>query len=184
MSDYASDFEGKSPAELREYARKCRIRAIESWERSDTDGFLSQAASTVTAEIYETQAAIVDTGGRRPFPALFDLEGNQVPAVRFEGQYGMAWKLLDPHAPDSRRVLGYFNESKARKPGVARMNDAKKGYYVGRAMAPAVADCAGNRSSFWAIVRPVDPEAYVPGEIVDNGIGATNLGDHYKIMEM
>lgn len=178
------DFEGMTAADLRKYAQECRDRSAESFARCDTDGFLSQAANDTVARVYDLQAKIVERGGVSIFPALFDLEGNQVPALRVDGQFGMVWKLLDPEAPNTRRVLGWFNESKARKPGVARMNDAKKGYYVGRAYAPAVATTGGNRTSFWARVAHLDEDTFTPGEIVDNGHGATNLEEHYKICQM
>jgi hypothetical protein len=182
MSGY--NFDGMTADDCRAYAQTCRTRSAESWERSDTDGFLSQAASDVNARVYDIQAEIIDRGGVSIFPALFDLDGNQVPAVRQLNQYdNWSWRILDPHAPDSRRTLGWFHESNARKPGAARSNDAKKGYYVGRAYAPAVATTGGNRTSFWAKVVHYFEGRYVPGEIVDNGIGATNLGEHYKIKE-
>lgn len=178
MSGY--NFHGMSVQDLRDYAQTCRTCSAESFKRCDTDGFLSQAANDVTARVYDLQADLLEDGGLASFPALFDLDGNQVPAVRVDGQYGMCWKLLNP-APGEKP---WFGESQARKPGVARMNDAKKGYYVGRAAVPAVADTAGNRVSFWAVIRPVDQYGYTPGEVIDNGIGATNLEEHYKICEM
>lgn len=182
MSEY--DFTGMTAEDCRAYARTCRIRSYESFERSDTDGFLSQKGNDVNAQVYEIQAEIIENGGTSIFPALFDLDGNQIAAVRELNQYdNWSWRIIDPHAPHTRRTVDWFHESNARKPGAARSNDAKKGYYVGRAYAPAKATTGGNRTTFWACVVKIDPEHYTPGEIVDNGIGATNLGEHYKIME-
>lgn len=178
------DFEGMSAADCRDYAQTCRTRSAESFERCDTDGFLSQKANDVTAQVYDIQAAIIDAGGVAIFPSLFDLEGNQVPAIRELNQYdNWSWRLIDPSAPGSRRTIGWFHESNARKPGAARSNDAKKGFYVGRAYAPAEATTGGNRTSFWARVVKVDEDHFTPGEAVDNGIGELNLGEHYAIKE-
>lgn len=101
MSGY--NFHGMSVQDLRDYAQTCRTRSAESFERCDTDGFRSQAANDVTARVYDLQAGLLESGGLSSFPALFDLDGNQVPAVRVDGQYGMVWKLLDPGAIDSDR---------------------------------------------------------------------------------
>jgi len=182
MSGY--DFDGMTAADCRAEAQKCRTRSAESFERCQEDGFLSQKGLDVSAQVYDIQAEIIDRGGVAIFPALFDLDGNQVPAIRELNQYdNWSWRILDPDAPNTRRTLGWFPESNARKPGAARSNDAKRGYYVGRATAPAEASTGGNRSTFWAKVVHYFEGRYVPGEIVDNGIGVTNLGEHYKIME-
>jgi hypothetical protein len=178
------NFDGMTAEDCRAEARRCRERSAESWERSDTDGFLSQKANDVNAQVYEIQADLIERGGVAIFPALFDLEGNQVPAIRELNQYdNWSWRLLDPDAPNTRRTLGWFHESNARKPGAARSNDAKKGFYVGRAMAPAEASTNGNRSTFWATVVKIDEDRYTSGEAIDNGVGATNLEEHYKIKE-
>ena len=178
------DFDGMTAADCRAEAQKCRTRSAESFERCQEDGFLSQKGLDVSAQVYEIQADLIDAGGVLIFPALFDLDGNQVPAIRELNQYdNWSWRILDPDAPNTRRTLGWFPQSNAWKPGAARSNDAKRGYYVGRATAPAEASTGGNRTTFWATVVKIDEHRYTPGEIIDNGIGATNLEQHYKIKE-
>lgn len=129
--------------ELRKMAADSDSRVQESWERSDTDGFLSQWAGGLTAQKYRLQAEIVEKGGRYEFPALFDLDGNLVAAKLVSTQYGVAWGLLDSDDPDGRFV-GWFNPSHARKDATRRANNRKKGYSVGVVLAPARADIGGS----------------------------------------
>lgn len=175
------NFHGMTPADLRAYAQQSRNQSAESYERSGSDGFLSQAASDVTALVYELQAKIVEGGGTWEFPALFDLDGNLVPAKYIETRYGMAWALLDSSDPDGR-FTGFFNESQAQRKGVARKTDAKKGYYVGRVLAPAYADVSGGMT-WYAITKRDDNGFSADNEIVDNGVGDTDLHIHYDIWE-
>ena len=80
--------------ELRKDADNCRVRRQESFERCDTDGFMSQAALDIMAQVYEHQANIVENGGKWTFYGLY--EGNRrVPARHVEGQFGTSWCLAD-----------------------------------------------------------------------------------------
>lgn len=179
------DFTDMTPSQLRDYAQTCRTRSAESFERCQEDGFLSQKANDVTAAVYELQATIVENGGRAPFLALYDFEGNIVPAIYEEGQYGYQWRLLDPHATGSSRVLGWFSPSKATRPGKARENDAKKGFYIGYAEFPAVADTASSgRYSWYAKAKRIDDRDFSDVVPVDNGINkCADAGRWYKIQE-
>lgn len=163
------NFDGMSPADLRAYAQSCRTESARSYRDSDTDGFLSQAANDVTARVYDLQAEIVENGGRASFLALYDLEGNVVPAVQIDSQFGRnekVWMLLD-----GRRGCGkYFNPSKAKAEGVARKNDAKKGFYVGYADFPAQATVGGNRTTFYARAEQLDDRDFSDVIATDNGI--------------
>lgn len=77
---------------LRAEAAENRRRAEESFDRCDTDGFLSQWANDMTAREKEQQAAIEDNGGVWPFLCLVDAEtGDLVPAREIETRYG--WKF-------------------------------------------------------------------------------------------
>ncbi len=162
------DFDGLTADELRAEAKRCRQQSAESNERSGSDGFLSQAAGDVNAQIYDLQADIVENGGRSTFLCLFDLEGNVVPAVLIDSQYGrneQVWMILD-----GRRGSGkYFNPSKAKKEGVARVNDARKGYYIGYANFPAQATCFG-RYTWYAGAERLDDRDFSDVVPVDNGI--------------
>lgn len=47
-------------------------RAADSFERSDTDGFLSQWASGLTAQLERLKADLADEGGRTEFAGLYE----------------------------------------------------------------------------------------------------------------
>jgi hypothetical protein len=161
----------------RQQARDSRKRAHDSFERSDTDGFLSQWANDITARELEMKAELIEMGGVVERPALFDLDGNLVLAKEIETQYGYAWAILDPENPRGR-FLGFFNESKAKNPERKRATDARKGYYVGSAMVKGYVKIvasgtglSGAASAYPAILSWRNEETGAPEivEIVDNG---------------
>jgi hypothetical protein len=80
-------------SELREQAAACRAEAAASFERCDTDGFLSQWASGITARLKDTQAEIAEAGGTALFArtALVTLEGAAVEAKVCQTRYGEKW---------------------------------------------------------------------------------------------
>ena len=148
---------------LRQQAADCRRRSAESWDRSDTGGFLSQWSGDLT-----------DAGGRREFEALFDLDGNLVAAKSLRTQYGWARGILaddDPHSD----VVRWFNESKAQNPKQARVNNARKGFYIGRVLAPAAAKIGGSGTgmsgltSCSVVIYRTDGGFSRDVEIVDHG---------------
>lgn len=63
---------------LREDARRSRDRAEESFQRCDTDGFLSQWANQIGAQKNDAQIRILENGGYARFRVLCDAEGNVV----------------------------------------------------------------------------------------------------------
>ena len=127
-----STFAGKTGDEWRQQARDCYTRREESFDRCDTDGYLSQWAEQQLATRYLHCAEIADNGGTVTRPALFDLDGNPVPAREIETRYGYAWALLDPENPGGR-FLGFFNPSQAQDDRRRIANNAKRGYYIGLA---------------------------------------------------
>lgn len=66
--------DSKKAAELRQLAAECRARSRESYERSDTDGCLSQWGHDLSAQQYEAQAEIVEAGGKAQFRGLYQGE--------------------------------------------------------------------------------------------------------------
>lgn len=56
--------------ELRDYGRKYRQDAEDSFQRSDTDGFLSQWASNIGAQKNDANATLLENGGCAQFPVL------------------------------------------------------------------------------------------------------------------
>lgn len=71
-------------------------REQESWERSDTDGFVSQWALQSLRREELMKADLADRGGVDTFPILVDKEtGEVVPSRLMETRYGMAWAVFD-----------------------------------------------------------------------------------------
>lgn len=104
--------ENKTAQELRQMAADCYQQKQESWERSDTDGFLTQWASGLSASLYIAQAEIVENGGKWEFPGLFDVAtGNRVPAKqiscynKFAYRHETRWALFDP---ETGKLTGVF----------------------------------------------------------------------------
>lgn len=92
---------------------------IESFERCDTDGFMSQWADQQLEHSMHRLAELAANGWQWATPALFDLQGNLVPAVYRQGDYGWYWGILDPANPRGK-FLGFFTESSATNPATAR----------------------------------------------------------------
>lgn len=114
-----------TPAEWREQAADCRRREQESWERSDSDGFLSQWALTQMASRYELLATVAEQGGTAELCKLADAEGNVLDARQVDTMYGLAW-VYD--GPDGNAV--WFRESEHKNPEVAAARNLAKGHQI------------------------------------------------------
>lgn len=162
-----------TPGEHRAAANAHEEAARESYERCDTDGALTQWAHGINAQKQHLAAQIAEQGGMWDFPALFDLDGNLVPAKEIKTCYGWAWMLLDENGRCLRDENGrgqFFGDSQARSEKVRRRNDAKKGFYVGRVRVPAKAELrGGNICTVMAIPVRCDDGFSADALIVDNG---------------
>ena len=78
-------------------AHKCWERRDESWERSDTDGFLSQAASQAVASLNMDKAGVCRAGGMAEFWGLYEGD-RRVKARIIDGKYGSSWLLHEDEA--------------------------------------------------------------------------------------
>lgn len=114
---------------FRRYAKESAQRAIESFDRCDTDGFLSQWASDSMALHYRACAELCDTQGLAEKPALFDLAGNLVSTRMINGQYGCAWLTTEDHVRSGGSQ--FVNPSHARKAATRHRNLKIKGYTEG-----------------------------------------------------
>lgn len=169
--------DGHSPEEHRQKASESVQEAAKSFERCDTDGFLSQWASGLTANLHRAKARIADAGGMSSFPALFDLDGNLVAAKLVDTRYGRSWMLLADDDP-SGRAAGWFNPSKHSDPERRRTNNAAKGFFVGKVAAPADAKLAsppgarglGGATSVSVSVYRTDRGFSRDVTVLDNGI--------------
>lgn len=112
----------KTADQWREEADEWSKRAQESWDRSDTDGALSQWASDTTAREYRAWAALAENNYRAEFPALFTADGELVPDAKYvKTLYGWAWVC----------AAGWFNPSEHSDPERRLVADRRKGYTVG-----------------------------------------------------
>ena len=125
-----------TPEALRERAAEADQRAADSWERSDTDGFLSQWAHGITADRDREQAALLERGGLVRALALFTTDGEWVPARRIETRFGQRWMVRMPYA-NSEPVFLTVHPKR-------RDTLAKKGYVEGYVMRPGEAQIVGS----------------------------------------
>jgi hypothetical protein len=126
---------GKTAAQWREQARGGRQRSAESFARSDTDGYLSQWASDTMARKYDACADLAEQGGKAEFNALFDTDGNLVPAREVQTKFGRSWVLLDANGDSTGQ---FVNPSKAKTAEKRNAAMAKKGYAEGTIRTDAV----------------------------------------------
>lgn len=156
----------RTPAEWREAARGGHKAAADSFDRCDTDGFASQAASTLMGRLYDLCAEVAENGGMSTFTGLADLDGNLLNAREVETRYGWAWVIN--HADGS---VSWFNESQAKNGAKRQAANARKGYKLVDCRVPAVVMMGGGGTgmagmfSCYPITRPQrDAEWVVIGE--------------------
>jgi hypothetical protein len=124
----------KTAEQYRAEAAAHRQEARDSFERCDTDGFLSQWASGINAQLADAQAKLAEAGGIATFQRtiLLTLDGETTDARRVETRYGTKWRL-----DSTDQWLAYMPERESTL--------AKKGYKEAtiEAVAPA-------RAKTWA----------------------------------
>lgn len=147
----------ETAAKYREMAAECRKRSQESWERSDTDGFMSQWASDSVAREYDMLADLVEDGGMIETRALFTLDGQLASTDQREGQFGPYWLLNDA----ATAVYGkrFFSESNAGTAAKRAANNAKKGFAFGTIRVRGQVEFVGKSLiSVHAVYRPVEQD--------------------------
>jgi hypothetical protein len=77
---------------LRQMAAESRQRSEESFARSDTDGFLSQWASDITAQQLDKQAEIAEQRGRDRFQGLYEGDRRVSARLIFVPCYNAPWR--------------------------------------------------------------------------------------------
>lgn len=158
-------------AEYLDKAKQHEQDAIDSFERCDTDGCVSQWASGVMAEEARLNAHLATRGGTDDFPALFDLDGNLVAAKLINGQYGPCWAILADDDPSSA-IVRFVGAFPARQSTMTR-----KGFYEGTVRCPAHVTLGGSGTGLSGAltVRPYatrnDRGFSRDVEIIDNGHG-------------
>ena len=122
-------------------AARLEERARESFERCDTDGFVSQWADGIMANVHRLQHEIDQNDGLAEFPALFDSNGDRTKAKlcrvynRFTYQKESVWRVEDADG-NVMHWIPAFKHGKNSKM-------AKLGYSEGTEMAPAKAKVLG-----------------------------------------
>jgi|DEB19_MinimDraft_3_1074340.scaffolds.fasta_scaffold39877_2 hypothetical protein len=77
--------------QYRALAKEAYERRIESFDRCDTDGFLSQWAQQIVESQYEKLAWLADNDFKYTFETLVDMDGNLVPCREIETKFGFAY---------------------------------------------------------------------------------------------
>lgn len=124
-----------------------------SFDRCDTDGFLSQWASGISADEARKKAHVAMNGGMDLFPGLYiAATGERVRAKVIAGQYGACWALCDAE--------GNFTGEFLSDTRSARGALAKRGLVVIGEWAPAKAIITGQGTglsgSAWATTVRTD----------------------------
>lgn len=152
----------KLAADLRAEADRHERERHESWDRSDTDGFLSQWASGLSASLARAKANLIEQGNVAEFSALFDLEGQVISTHSGWGQYGPYFRLTDEAA--ERFGRRFINPSMANDPAREHANNAKKGVAVGTIRVAAYADLRGQSATSVGVCILPDVDALRRGD--------------------
>lgn len=182
----------KSPEQLRAEASE-RIRlAEESWERSDTDGFLSQWALSITARKLQLQAEINEAGGKAEFWGLYTKDGRRVKAKEIKVAAYHRNGAVDKwciFTAGGGRIYAPLNYGKGSK----RSKVAQLGLVERREMAPAEAFIDGHgrglSGSAWASYKrtdggfPADAVPFGGCEMVDMAKRESSLRRAFAFME-
>ncbi len=137
-------FAGRTADEWRAEAAKARKRSADSFERWDTDGFLSQWAADQMALSYDDCAKIAESGGRIKVPAVFDLDGEFLSCDYREGAHGWYYLIPDERVTDT--IRRFISTSSAQKASARAANNAKKGVSEGTVSVPAYLDSRTGRA--------------------------------------
>lgn len=138
--------------ELRARANAADARAAESFERCDTDGFLSQYANGICAQRDRRAAEVADAGGMWTFErtVLVRLDGTPTDAREVKTRYGYRWRL---DSTDEWLPVRPARESTLARRGYREVEE--------REVAPAVVtlDGQGRGMSGTCWVRTFRPDA-------------------------
>lgn len=109
----------------------------ESWERSGTDGFVSQHCHGLNAQLAGAQEKIKENGGKATFSGLFyRATGERVAAKLIKGKFGYCWMFVDGDGKSTGQFLGDSRTKRAKL--------WKEGFEVRDEEAEAAASFGGN----------------------------------------
>lgn len=78
-------------SEYKKLASEANERAIESFDRCDTDGFLSQWALAIQEREYNALAHLAENNWKSSFQTLVTAKGELVPCRKIETKYGTSY---------------------------------------------------------------------------------------------
>lgn len=155
----------KTPAQLRAEAAQHDQDAHDSFERCDTDGFLSQWASGLTAQQKRLAADLVEAGGVTRILGPVTLDGEPVRWRMVNTKFGYKWLVLDDH-DDAVAWLNPFAVNTATL--------RKKGYNLGEYEVPAKADIVGTEATNCrAAIVPIRWTT----DVADDGVKLVRVAD-------
>ena len=114
------------------------MNTITPFDRETVDTFVTDWATDITARQERAEADLLEAGGVAEFEALFDLDGNPVPAKKIDAKHGRCWAILDGWDWDHSAYTGEFVSCAKQQSTYER-----KGYRVDAVMAPAKVILAG-----------------------------------------
>jgi hypothetical protein len=112
----------------------------------------------VERKVAELQNELEQSDGLIQTSAMFDLDGNWVPAKMIETKYGFSWSILN----ENGKATGVFVPFHAKK----RETQAKRGFVEGIVRVPATVTYAyaGNRPH--AVIAPADQVGTVKPTVI------------------
>jgi hypothetical protein len=125
----------------REYKEKSNFLKAEAAaiEGTDSEAQDLRQQALLEAEKFDAQSYVESQDGKYHFPALFDKNGEIVPAKIVKTKFGRSWGVLsDPSKPTSK-ISEFISISQHSDPKKREKFYADKGYTVGKVAAPAVA---------------------------------------------
>lgn len=140
--------------ELKKSAAHYERLREESFERSDTDGFLTQWAMGICGRRDRLQAEIEENNGLSTFTGLYErASGKRVAAKLINGKFGLCWAFCDENGKFTGRFLGHSK-------GTKRSRLYKEGFELREEEAPAKAVIQGEGTGLsgqaWAAVVRTD----------------------------
>ncbi len=137
-------------------AARCARQSAESFDRCDTDGFLSQWASDSTATLYRAKAEWARAYGKVTTRVLTDTDGVIVSTHHKDGQYGEFWVLDDAAAERfGRRFVSLSRAARYDRQAAA---NRRKGFVEAQAAVDGYVKNAGSGTGLSGAltVRPCD----------------------------
>lgn len=106
----------KTGDDYRAEEREHRAAAQESFDRCDTDGFVSQWAHGLNAQLARAKAGIADAGGVATFKGLYVIAtGERARAKKIDGKFGPCWAFVGADGQFTGKFLPCGPRSRKQK---------------------------------------------------------------------